>query len=67
MLQLAWYALLVLVNKLYRNLLQVVSVILNICDFCGVTISAWLCGDRRNKGTFNFRINGREQQIFITL
>lgn len=38
MVHLAWYALLVLVNKQYRNLLQTVSVILNIHDFLVVLL-----------------------------
>jgi uncharacterized membrane protein YhaH (DUF805 family) len=63
MVHLAWYALLVLVNKLYRNLLQIMSVILNIHDFLVVLLCLPNCGDLRNKGTHIFRIHGKEQQI----
>jgi len=38
MVHLACYALLVLVNKLYRNLLQIMSVILNTHDFLVVLL-----------------------------
>lgn len=38
MVHLAWYALLVLVNRLYRNLLQIVSVTWNIHDFLVVLL-----------------------------